>query len=318
MTSSSATIVARFEASHATISEKSAANIARASAIAAASKQAAFRCESCSVGWHQLQAELAAVPQAIAELSSGVAVACARAEALEQRLRALSVARIEQREAAWRHSKLLEAEAAEAAVQQAAAQAAAREAAAAAAAVEEARRAEERAKLAEAAQAEARRLAAERERQEIFDAEFRAQRESYLESRRQEEETQQGTPPISAALLGAVEPLSAAADVGPAAALALAQKAASAGLTNAALALEAEARAAEEAAEASALEQALAQARLKARAAEGAAAASLAEVAVPDSIVAPREEIEAFYDDDDSSEEEYKVLSEEELSKVRR
>ena len=294
-------LLLRFEASHLAIAEKNSALLARASAIAAASKQTSFRCESCAAGWHQLQAELAALPQAIAELSGGVAAACARAEALEHRLREATVARVQRREALWRQSKLREAKEAEAAVHEAASRAAAREAAAAAAAVEDARRAEERARRTEAAEAEARRIAEERERQAIFDAEFQAQRNEYLRSR--EEENRQPTPPISAALLGALAPHGVPANaLGPGATLALAAKAQSAGLTNAAIALQAEARAAEVAAEEAALTRELANARVRAREAEGGAAASLAEVAVPTSLISRQIELEAFYEDDDEDE----------------
>ena len=173
--SSSAALLSRYELCWTALGDANGANIARAAATATAAREAAARCDACVVGWRSLQAELAALPAVLSELSSGVTAACAQAEALEQRLREITVARIDQREARWRLLQLQEAERQRSEEATANAQ---REAAA--------RRAAERERLAREARASELRVAAERERQSVFQEEYEAQRSEYLEARRQQ------------------------------------------------------------------------------------------------------------------------------------
>lgn len=186
---SSAALLSRYELCWTALGDANGANIASAAATGTAAREAAARCDACVVGWRSLQAEMAALPAVLSELSSGVTAACAQAEALEQRLREITVARVDQREARWRLLQLQEAERQRREEEAANAQ---REAAE--------RRAAERERLASEARESKLRVAAERERQSVFQQEYEAQRSEYLEARRQQSPAAVASPPAEEAL----------------------------------------------------------------------------------------------------------------------
>lgn len=87
--------------------------VARGRDAAAAATRASARCGGAAAEWRQLQAEAVLVPESVrqmGQLAEGVAAACAQIDRLENRLLEASVARGQQREAAWRQTQLAEAE----------------------------------------------------------------------------------------------------------------------------------------------------------------------------------------------------------------
>lgn len=156
----SAALLTRYEASWAEIAQTNVNICGKARETSAVLTDAASQCEQAATSWAQLRAELQRLPQSVSlmqDVVRSVTAACAQIDALEHRLRDASIARAEQLEGKWRQQQIAEAEA------------------------EHRRREEERrmqAKRAEAAALEVQREL-EREREQIFQAQFEAQR-NYL------------------------------------------------------------------------------------------------------------------------------------------
>ena len=156
--SSASALLRRYEASWAEIAQRNTSVCSRAREFAGDVARANARAGEASAAWGQLRAELQALPQCaleLRELASSVAGACARIDALEHRLHDAALARAEQDEGRWRQGQL---EALSCEQQQ----------------LEDEQR--ERARLV-AAEAEAAELARALEREQIFQAQFEAQRE---------------------------------------------------------------------------------------------------------------------------------------------
>ena len=137
---SATALLRRYEASWADIAQRNTSVCSRSREIAGDVAKANARAGEASAAWGQFRAELQALPQfalQMRELASSVADACARIDALEHRLHDAALARAEQDEGRWRQGQV---------------------------------------ELV-AAEAEAAELARALEREQIFQAQFEAQRE---------------------------------------------------------------------------------------------------------------------------------------------